>query len=84
MNRQRKIIEVFNNDRDKILSKKDIIQLSGIDYYHNTEKHVGNVLSRMVRNGLICRVKKGYYKLGLLKRKIKNDDIDNPNQTELF
>lgn len=50
-------------------------------YYHNAEKHFGDILSRMVNSGLLKREKKGFYSL---LRKEKVNFIINPNQTELF
>lgn len=32
-------------------------------YYHNWEKHLGDVLARMVKNNKIERVKKGIYQI---------------------
>lgn len=42
-------------------SKKDIIEGTGISYYHNTSKHVGDMLSRLVNNGTLARIKRGIY-----------------------
>ena len=84
MNRQAEILETFP-DKETILSKKEIIERGQIRYYFNTEKHVGHTLSRMVNNGLLVRVKKGYYKRGSPHpkhgRKIQQPD---ENQIELF
>lgn len=60
MDRQKQILNVFS--KDEILSKSEIKEKSGISYYCNTDKHLGDVLSRMVNNGLLERVKKGYFK----------------------
>jgi len=64
MNRQKQILAVFENDKDKVLTKQEIIKKSGISYYCNTSKHVGDTLSRMVKNKSLMRVSKGKYKLG--------------------
>ena len=85
MDRQREIIEVFRKSEKEVLKKSEIIKEGKICYYYNTEKHVGDTLSRMVRNGLLERVKIGYYKLsGKHKRRFKKDLIENPNQINLF
>jgi predicted transcriptional regulator of viral defense system len=74
MERQKQILRVFKGDKDLVLSKSEIIKQGKISYYHNTEKHVGDCLSRLVKNGGLTRVKKGYYKLGLgLKKQIIED-----------
>lgn len=42
-------------------------------YYRNESKHFCELLSRMVRSGLIVRLKKGVYKLGPGRCKTVND-----------
>jgi len=79
MDRQKEILQVFNMDFDLVLTKKEIIENGKIGYYHNTQKHVGEVLSRMVKNGSLKRVKKGSYSLG---SGLKKQEIDK-NQTEI-
>lgn len=51
-------------------------------YYHNTEKHLGDRLSRMVDAGLLERTAPGKYKIGKWKK--SNPATADPNQTELF
>lgn len=80
-NRQR-ILRAFE-PADCHLKKSDIIRITGINYYHNTEKHVGDTLSRMVGSGLLDRVSKGVYKLGKGQRRA-NAEEPNPDQTTLF
>jgi len=83
MNRQAEILETFP-DKETILSKKEIIERGQIRYYYNTEKHVGHTLSRMVKNQLLVRIKKGYYKLGKSTPKHGRPVQKIENQTELF
>jgi hypothetical protein len=45
------------------INLSDAVRLIGKDIYCNAEKHVGAVMSNMVRRGLIKRVKKGVFKL---------------------
>ncbi|MEZ7496489.1 hypothetical protein QO206_13405 [Leeuwenhoekiella aequorea] len=83
MNRQAEILEVFP-DAETILSKSEIIERGQIRYYFNTEKHVGETLSRMVKNGILVRVKKGYYKRGKSTPKHGRPVQQIENQIELF
>lgn len=75
MSNQKKVLECFNGNRELELSKQDIIKMAGLYYYHNTDKHAGEVLSRMVKSGLLKRVKKGVYTLGggIKKKTIETD-----------
>ena len=85
MNKQTQILKVFNNDKELILKKSEIIEKGSIYYYYNTEKHVGDTLTRMVKNGLLIHVKIGHYKLGThIKTKKAVDLIINKNQTKLL
>lgn len=45
-------------------SKADLYELFSPGYYHNGEKHFGEILSRMVKRGLIKRIKKGCFAIG--------------------
>jgi predicted transcriptional regulator len=52
-------------------------------YYYNGEKHLGTILSRMVKKGTIERVKKGTFKyIDIPTRKIREEE--NKNQNKLF
>ena len=69
------------------LSKAEIVKHSGLQYYHNAEKYVGEILGRMVANGLLERVKPGVYRIGIRRafRKAKAEPVkDDPNQLTLF
>ena len=83
MNRQAEILATFP-DADTVLTKREIIKRGQIRYYYNTEKHVGHTLSRMVKNQLLVRVKKGNYKLGKSTPKHGKPVQKIENQTELF
>jgi len=41
---------------------EEIYQNVPFGYYHNGHKHLGEILSRMVKSGKIARVKKGVYR----------------------
>jgi len=80
MDRQKQILKVFDGDKEKILTKSEIKDIGGISYYYNTDKHLGETLSRMVKNRNLIRVKKGSYKLGSGNKMI----IQPKNQTNIF
>ena len=84
MERQSQILKVF--EKDQVLSKQEIKDKSGIRYYYNTDKHLGDVLTRMVNNRLLERVKKGYYKWsGRTVPNHKKEEIIQPKeQIKLF
>lgn len=78
--RQIQILKTFKENKDIILSKSEIKKLSGISYYNNTDKYLGDCLSRMVKNGMLKRISKGKYKLGSGNKRITQPK----NQTKLF
>ena len=48
-------------------------------YYHNGEKYVGEILSRMVKNGSLVRIKNGLFELGKGKSSMQDPVIVNQN-----
>ena len=76
MNRQQEIINAFRNDYKVILKKSQIIEIESISYANNTDKWVGETLSRMVKNGSLTRVRIGYCCLG--------GSSSNLNQVDMF
>lgn len=55
-------------------------------YYHNSRKHIGEVLSTLVRNGYIERIKPGLFKFKTMSPHSRHDkrDIINKNAPKLF
>ncbi len=51
-------------------------------YYTNGRFHVGEILSRMVKAGILKRVKRGSFEIDALNKRRKN--IEFQNQPELF
>lgn len=82
MDRQKDVLFFFNGDKTKELTKAEIIKGAGLYYYHNGNKHAGDVLSRMVKRGLLIRVRKGVFRLG--NGTPKKEIIINPNQISLI
>lgn len=64
------------------LTKQDAVNLIGGKYYCNAEKHVGDVLSRMVNEGMLQRIKPGQFVLGT--GKAGKAIVVPENQTLLF
>ena len=50
-------------------------------YYHNGEHYVAEMLTRMVRNGQITRIKRGHYRLNMHNFKQQEE---TKNQLKLF
>jgi predicted transcriptional regulator of viral defense system len=64
--------------------KKDIYANVNFGYYLNWEKHLGALLGRMVKSGMIERAGRGVYKIRHLpKADYDKHDID-PNQLTLL
>ena len=45
------------------ITLKEAVHIVGGDIYANAEKHVGAILSNMVKRGMLVRVKPGTFKL---------------------
>lgn len=67
-----------------IATKSEIVALVGDRYYCNEDKHTGDMLSSMVKAGILERVKPGVFRLGAGKKKAKPGSDVAPNQPELF
>ncbi len=65
------------------ITKRKAVELIGNTYYTNAAKHVGDVLSRMVKSGLFIRIKPGVFALGDRTKKDKKESIPE-NQLKLF
>lgn len=75
-----RVILTYAREHNNTITKKEACQL--IKYYHNTEKHVGDVLSRMVKSNLLRRIKNGVFEVASGE---KNTYTENdPNQLEIF
>jgi predicted transcriptional regulator of viral defense system len=77
---QRAIINIAKAN-EGIVTTKAAIDALGHQYYYNAPLHVGESLSRMVKSGILKRVKRGSY---LLLQATSKPVIPNPLQTSLF
>lgn len=76
-----KQIQVFDYVRSNgQITKQQAVELIGKSYYCNADKHVGDVLSRMVKAGLLKRIKPGLFELGDRTNKTAAPE----NQLDLF
>lgn len=71
--------------KDGRITLKELTAAYGNHYYHNGAKYLGEILSRMVNQNLLVRVKPGVYTLGTGKKNSKRADAAFiENQVTLF
>lgn len=78
--KQRTILDFAIKNNNKI-TKKQAIEILGNCYYCNAQKHVGDILSRMVKSQLLKRIKNGFFEIKTKKTVV---NIINPSQLELL
>lgn len=61
--KQKAILQILR-DHEEPMTKSELLEHFETWYYHNSSKHLGDVLARMVNSGLLHRPKHGYYALG--------------------
>ena len=61
--KQQKVVDFIRKSSDNQITKKQAVELID-DHYCNGSKHVGEVLSRMVKSGTLKRIKNGVFTLG--------------------
>lgn len=66
------------------ITKAQAVQLIGGKYYYNAPKHVGDVLSRMVKSGLLRRESRGIYVMAKTMLKNPGPDTQDKDQMKLF
>ncbi len=74
--KQAYILKMISESESRTVTKKQVCEK--IRYYHNTEFYVGQILSSMVKQGMLIRIKNGLFKRGSM---VKEPD---KNQTNLF
>lgn len=80
--RQKRIIN-FAQSNDGKISKKQANDLIANSYYHNGEKYVGEILSRLVKRQVLRREKIGHYIFTGVLHGIKVEPVSE-NQINLF
>lgn len=86
--KQEEILRLFYPEME--VTKQTIVKNCGLRYYHNAEKYIGEILGRMVTQGLIDRVRPGVFMLpGKAKVKAAKANNAKPvpindNQMDLF
>ena len=75
MTQNQKMIVEFARSNNNQITKKQACDL--IPFYHNTQKHVGYILTRMVKSNMLKRIKIGLYELS-------NGQKEIINQSQLF
>jgi len=78
MNKQQEIIKIVSQLETATTEK--IFDLISWKHYHYRKTHLGKILSSMVKNGKIQRIKKGVFVVGKSKKEAQPD----PNQQSLF
>lgn len=78
---QKQIVAILQANGGEV-TKAQVVEALGGNYYCNGDKHVGDRLSRMVKSGILIRVKPGLFVLGGGK-KSKPETIAE-GQTMLF
>jgi predicted transcriptional regulator of viral defense system len=83
---QKKLVTLAQR-QDGCLTKKQADEEIGAKYYCNAEKHVGDVLSRMVNSGILLRLAPGKFVINVSRRAplgLKKELNPAPAQPTLF
>lgn len=71
-------------ERGGTITKKEIVEMYGGQYHCGADNHLGAMLSRMVKSGLLIREKPGVFIVGAGKKNKPATIIEVENQTTLF
>jgi len=80
--KQKMLLDFAFKNNNKI-TKKQAVELIGSFYYCNEQKHVGDVLSRMVNSNLLKRIKNGEFEINSNKTQTVKGVLI-PNQLNLL
>jgi len=81
LTKKQKAVISYAREHGNKITKKEAMSLID-NHYCNGDKHVGDVLSRMVKASLLIRIKPGCFELGKGKRNKTTSIIFN--QPDLF
>lgn len=82
MTAHQKLIIKLCHECGGTITKKHVVEAYGHWHYTNEAFHIGNTLSRMVKNGMLKREKPGVFKIG--KGTKSNPTTIAEGQTTLF
>lgn len=78
------ILRMAASNPDRTISKREINEALSGYYYFNGDKHLGNIVSRLVSSGHLIRIKRGVYKLADKASVNSSSKPVNKNQLNLF
>lgn len=84
MTQQQKQIIRAAQERGGRITKKEVVEMYGGSYYCGADNHLGAMLSRMVKAGLLVREKPGVFVVGSGKEKQVKPIAAIENQITLF
>ena len=58
--KQKKIIDLANKQGGTVTKREAVLELKD-DYFHDPDRYIGMVLTRMVNSGMLVRLKHGVY-----------------------
>lgn len=65
------------------ITKREVADMSG-SYFCNADKHLGAILSRMVKSGLLKRIRPGVFEIGSGKKSVSvTQETKEPTLFEL-
>lgn len=76
-------ILTYLNQRESA-TLQELYQISDYNYYHNWQKHFGQVMSRMIKQGKVVRIKKGVFRIAKLGEGEVRAKQEISNQIKLF
>jgi hypothetical protein len=81
--KQHQIIKYLRQMENETAKRSEIINQFRHWYYCNEEKHISDVLHRMVKSGLLVKPKSGFYKVGEKRKSTKENPVIE-NQINIF
>ena len=81
MTRQQEVLNYLSTVPHATLD--EIYRKVSFSYYHNENKHLGALISRMIKNGTVERIKPGLFKFKQFNRKCSRT-AEPKNQIKLF